>query len=211
MITIKKIHAGVLVLSLIIGLFGMTASSAFAQTSSSSCTYELDKNSVVVGWTGFKTTQKTAVTGTFKKVEVIGKTKAQNVAQLMDGLKVSVDDLSVDSGNPLRDKNLIDFFFKKLKPSISGKIKNFSEKTQSFVLALTFNGQTKDIRMNFAAGQDQNYVATGPMDILAFGGKSALSALNQQCLVLHKGPDGVSKTWPEAMVTLKGTIKKTCQ
>ncbi|MDR3605822.1 MAG: YceI family protein [Oligoflexia bacterium] len=187
----------------------MVASVAYAQEQS--CTYALDKNTVTVGWTGFKTTQKTGVNGTFKKVEVKGKLEAKTFADLMKGLKVSVDKMAIDSGNPVRDTSLTEAFFGKLKNSISGKIKSVSEDDRSLILALDFNGKTKDVPMHYEVKEDKLFSATGNIDVLDFGAKSALSSLNERCHDLHKGADGVSKTWSEAAINLKGTITKSCK
>ncbi len=179
--------------------------------SAANCTYELQKNSVVVGWTAFKTTQKTGVNGSFKTVVVAGKTEAKSLSDLIKGLTVSVDKASVDTGNPARDKTLSDFFFSKLGNNISGKVKDLSEKDHSFHLALDFNGQKKDIAMKYDSKMEENFAATGSLDITQFGGTEALSSLNAKCLDLHKGADGISKTWPEVVLNLTATIKKICQ
>jgi polyisoprenoid-binding protein YceI len=195
-------------LSLIFALLPfLVATTANAQT----CTFQLDKDSVVVQWTAYKTTQKTGVKGSFKKINVDGKTEGKSVGDLLKGITVSVDKLSVDTGNPARDKTLADFFFAKLGDKISGKIKKFSEPERTFELALDFNGHTKNVPMRYEAVGDNSFTATGDMDILKFDGASALKSLNTKCLDLHKGPDGVSKTWSDVTLNIKGNIKKSCK
>jgi polyisoprenoid-binding protein YceI len=185
--------------------------SAAARADSQKCTYTLDPSSVAVGWTAYKTSQKTGVNGSFKKVEVTGKTEGDSLGKLADGLQVSADKLSVDTGNPARDKTLSDYFFAKLTPSISGKIRKFSEKSKTFVLVLDFNGKKKDIQMHFETKEDKFFEASGTMDVLAFGAKDALDSLHEQCKDLHKGADGVSKTWSEVALHLKAAFAKSCQ
>jgi polyisoprenoid-binding protein YceI len=182
-----------------------------AHADAQKCTYSLDKSSVTVGWTAYKTSQKTAVNGSFKKVAIKGKTEGKNLAKLLEGLSVSVDQLSVDTGNPTRDKTLADFFFSKLHSSASGKIRKLSEKHATFELALDLNGKKKDVPMHYEIKEDKLFEASGNIDVLDFDGKDALDSLHAQCVDLHKGADGVSKTWSEVAVHLKGTITKSCQ
>lgn len=185
--------------------------SASAQADSRKCTYTLDPSSVAVGWTGYKTSQKTGVNGSFKKIEVKGKTESSSLEKLADGLHVSADKLLVDTGNPARDKTLSDFFFSKLTSSISGKIKKFSEKNKTFILVLDFNGKKKDVPMHFEVKEDKLFEASGNMDLMDFGAQGPLDSLHEQCKDLHKGADGVSKTWSEVALHLKGTVAKACQ
>jgi hypothetical protein len=90
-------------------------------------------------------------------------------------------------------------------------VKSVSEKDHSFVLALNLNGQTKDVTMHYDVKNDQDYTATGSIDLMDFKAGEAVSSLNKKCFDLHKGADGVSKTWSEVAINLKGTIKRSCK
>jgi hypothetical protein len=48
------------------------------------------------------------------------------------------------------------------------------------------------------------------MDVLDFALDGALKDLNRTCEVLHRGPDGVSKTWSEVELKLIARIGKVC-
>ncbi len=197
-----------------LGILTTTLSlNAFAQTGAQpeQCTYSLDPNSVSVGFTAYKTTQKVGVNGTFKKTHVHGKLSAPELAALLQGIHVMVDFTSVDTNNPVRNQTVIDYFFSKLKPSVSGRIKSFSEKDKTFVLDLNFNGHHNDVPMTYASDANQNFQATGSINLSDFGGDDALASIHQKCYELHKGPDGVSKTWPDVTLNLKGAIAKSCQ
>jgi polyisoprenoid-binding protein YceI len=204
----------------ILALVLSTTSVSFAQDSASSaqdeqtqekCTFNLDPNSVIIGFTAYKTTKKVGVSGTFKKTKIRGKTSAASVEKLVKGISVAVDYSSLDTGNPVRDKTVGEYFFSKLKPSVSGKIKSISEADKTLVLDLNFNGMHKDVAMTYAATDDQNFQATGSIELPDFGAEGALASIHEKCKELHKGPDGVSKTWPDVTLNLKGSITKVCQ
>lgn len=175
------------------------------------CTYELAKDSLGAGWTAFKTTQKVGVNGTFKKVEVTGMTSGKTLAKLVQGLKVRIDTTSSDTTNPARDLTLKEFFFSKLKGAVQGKIKNLNETDHTAVLALNFNGKSKDVAMKYEAANDQDFKATGSIDLLDWSADEAYNSIHTKCTDLHKGPDGVSKTWSDVNITLKATINKVCR
>jgi polyisoprenoid-binding protein YceI len=184
------------------------ASVSFAETNN--CSYELENGTVRIAWTAFKTSQKVAVNGAFKTIDIQGKNKANSLSDLVQGLKISVDPLSIETGNPARDKTLAEFFFKKLSKSISGNIKNFSEKDQSFILVLNLNGHSRNVPFHYVFAEDKVFKANGSIDILKFGAAKALKSLNGQCYDLHKGPDGVSKTWSDVDLTFSGAINRHC-
>ena len=171
----------------------------------SACTYTLNPDSVKVAWTAFKTMQKVGVGGNFTKLAVKGPLKAASFDALVKGLKVDVDQTSVDTGNPGRDQTLASFFFGKLKGSISGDVKKVSEADKTLVLDLSVNGHHHDVPMTITS-EGKTFTAKGSMNILDFQSEPALKSLNEKCVDLHKGPDGVSKTWPDVELTLSGEI-----
>jgi YceI-like domain len=194
--------------SLVLALVAFVLSqSALAE----SCTYELTKDSLGVGWTAFKTSQKVAVNGTFKAVTTTGKTKGKTLAKLVSGLSVSVDPTSSDTTVPARDQTLKDFFFSKLTGAISGKIKSVNETDHTAVLALNFNGKSKDVPLKYEVANDSDFKAMGSIDLLDLSANDAYNSIHGKCADLHKGPDGVSKTWTDVNINLKATITKVCR
>jgi hypothetical protein len=151
------------------------------------------------------------VNGSFKKIDLHGKKDAKSVSALIEGLHVLVDTESLDTGNPARDKTIGEFFFSKLKSSISGQVTKFSEKDHSFVLSLELNGKRRAVPMTYLVTEDKNFVATGGISVLDFSAGEALKSLHEKCYEVHKGKDGVSKTWPDVTIHLKGTINPVCK
>jgi polyisoprenoid-binding protein YceI len=183
--------------------FGMGIQAAMADTCG------LDKTSVQVSWTAYKTTQKTPVGGTFKKVDVVGVTSAPDLMTLAKGLEFVIDKTSVDSKNPGRDQTLTESFFSVLKGDIRGKITAVDMASHQLILHLQLNGKALDLPLQYEM-VGQKFSAKGNMDILAFAGDSALQSLNKKCFDLHKGADGVSKTWSEVGLMVTGTLLGQC-
>ena len=178
------------------------------------CTYAVDASQAKVEWTAYKTTEKVGVKGTFAKVEIKAGKPAASIPALLDGASASIEGLSVDSGNPVRDENLRKGFFGLLAKgaSIQGKLaKAKGDATQGeLVLELSMNGKLGKVPMKYTVG-DAGLEATGSMDILNLGGAKALESLAQLCFEQHKGKDGVSKTWSEVGLRIAAPVSKTCK
>ena len=175
------------------------------------CSFELVKDSAKVGWTAYKTTAKAAVNGEFSGVNVKQSGKAKSFEALLKNLSVDVDKMSVVTQNPARDASLKESFFDKLKGKISGSVKQVSENQKKFLLAVNLNGLTKNLLMSYDTTDGSSYTATGKIDLLDFSAGPAVDSLNKRCFDLHKGADGVSKTWSEVQINLKGTVTKSCK
>ncbi len=51
----------------------------------------------------------------------------------------------------------------------------------------------------------------GTVNILEqLGAKKAFEGISNKCYDLHKGPDGISKTWEDVEILIKAPIIKTC-
>jgi polyisoprenoid-binding protein YceI len=192
------------------GLFLIFISISFFQAAANAadnCTYSIKEQKLE--WTGFKTTKKLPVKGSFKKIKH-NSTKAGTPHDLISSLKFSLDTSSVDSRNPVRDKRLVKSFFKLMKGSISGEIVQVKGKNAGVAqVSLTMNGVTKPLAFRFKL-DGTKFSAVGRLDILDFQSSKALKALNKACFDLHKGPDGVSKTWSDVEIKISAELKKSC-
>lgn len=186
----------------------------FADTN---CGFEAVKDSAFLEWTAFKTTEKLPVKGTFKDLNLIkirkDKRKALTLEDWMKSHSFAINIKSVDTDNPERDKTLFDNFFNLMKTSlkhlpgdkfINGKVKSIDSKSGTLVATINMNSVQRDIPMSFKFAEN-TLELTGSLDILDFSLKEAHKALHKACFELHKGSDGVSKTWTQ--VDLKGRIK----
>ncbi len=189
--------------------------------------YEFDPAQLVVKWEAYKTNEKLAVAGKFMKSETKAmRTKDASLEVLMKGVRTTVSLNSVDSGNPARDTNLKKAFFEKFVKAaaataqgriLSVQAENEAETSGKLLMELRMNGVTHPVEMRYQVTERKSekgkeptleWSAKGSFNFLQWGLDDALDALNKACGDLHKGKDGVSRTWPEVELTLTMPLKK---
>lgn len=169
---------------------------------------------VDVTWKAFKTPAKVGVGGHFTSVDYKSTVpKAKNFRDLFVGSKMVIDVGSVDSKNPGRDAKLLKSFFNVMVgPDIKAevvdikaqKVERGTPKLGVITIAVTMNGVTKDVPMNYRYF-DSKLAATGAIDIFDFQGQDALTSINKACFDLHQG-----KTWSDVEIGFAMDIKAVC-
>lgn len=158
-----------------------------------------------VTWTGFKTTEKVAVTGKFDAVQVLDTKEGTTPEEILEGAKVRVPVSSIDSGMQDRDN--------KLKMILFGSMLNTSDiygvinfKNGKTYITFTLNDVSKqyEVKSKF---EKNTFTINTTVNLIDFNANSAVEALNKACFELHKGADGISKTWSE--VDIEGTVEFT--
>ena len=85
---------------------------------------------------------------------------------------------------------------------ITGKIISIDENGEG-KLSINMNGN--EVEKVFKWDMDQTtkeiYIKTS-IDVLNWGAKSSLDALNEVCLEQHTGPDGENVLWPNVDITV---------
>ena len=198
---------------LLLSLIPLAANAANHQ-----CTYTVDTTSTKVSWTAFKTTEKTPVSGTLKDVTIKAPLKGTNdFKKLLVLVKAagSIDnEVKSDSGNPARDLTLFQKFFSLIKSNakFEGSFKNMKGNDQEgeMNLILALNGKTKYLPMKYTFSKEGNFETVGEFDLNDFGLSAALASIHQACETLHKGKDGISKTWPNVGLKISFKISKDC-
>ena len=150
-------------------------------------------DSTKVKWTAFKTTDKVAVGGSFTQIELKNVKTGNTPLEVLEGVAFSIPVSSLFTNNPDRDSKLKTIFFGTLKNTelLSG-ILNFRD--NQLFMTLSMNDVTKQIPLEYTFENNLLNMKT-TLNLNDFGGEAALAAINKACLDLHKGPDGVSKTW----------------
>lgn len=150
-------------------------------------------DSTKVKWTAFKTTEKVAVGGSFTQIEVKDIKTGNTPEEVLEGVAFSIPVSSLFTNNPDRDSKLKTIFFGTLKNTelLSG-ILNFRD--NQLFMTLSMNDVTKQIPLEYTFENNLFSMKT-TLNLNDFGGETALAAINKACYDLHKGPDGVSKTW----------------
>ena len=199
---------GSMILSLL-AVFVLVPVHAFAE-----CTYSLGDDGVTVHWRAFKLASKAPVNGSFGATSLEGPRTANSWPALAKGLSMKIRGKSVDSGNPARDVTLATFFFGFVKEDgdIKGRVTRVEgdDRRGTVEIAVTLNGQTREIPFAYTIAEDGTVNAKASIDMLAFGMQEAHDQINQACRVQHTGEDGVSKTWTDVDLELRGKLETSC-
>jgi len=169
--------------------------------------YSFDSNKAKIIWKGFKTTDRIQVTGQFEQFESSRDMKQfDSLEGLIDGLDFSISTSSSVSGDPVRDLNLKDYFFKLLTSNfrLSGSLGY----PNNNLIPVTFNTLlgSKTVELSYFF-ENSIVEIKGVIDIgIDLGGIMAYESIHQQCEQLHTGGDGVSKTWSEVEVLVRVPI-----
>ena len=180
--------------------------------------YQISIENTKVIWNGYKTNDKLKVVGYFEEFSCDREDQQfSSIDELVNGLKFSIKSSSSVSGDPIRDKNLQDHFFNYLTKDfiisgILGQPINDSIDVDFIVL-----GQTKTLRFGCqynivpdSPNSDYLIEIRGSIDLESqFGGLQAFNAISKKCHDLHKGADGVSKTWKQVDVLIKALVLNT--
>ncbi|MBS9766194.1 MAG: YceI family protein [Flavobacteriaceae bacterium] len=159
----------------------------------------VDENTLTVKWTAYKTTEKIPVSGKFEKIIIQKSEYGKSAVDAVNNVEFSISVSSIFTNNTERDEKLKKFFFGMMKDTerIEGTV-SLQENNEG-TLHLTMNGVTASLPIQYKV-KDQLVTIEGVLNLDTWKGKLAIEALNKACEDLHKGPDGVSKTWNEVKV-----------
>lgn len=180
------------------------SNTAFAET----CYYNIKHGSEKITWTGFKYTEKTPVSGTFKKIKFEQKTNATSMTNLLESIRFEIDTHSIDSKNAARDATLKGslFGFLKVPKQISGKVVSATQ--LDMAVELTINEYTP-MQMSLET-KDGKLISKGSLNLLKHGLKKSFDAVHIACKGLHRGKDGVPKTWSTVDIKIEADYEIKC-
>jgi hypothetical protein len=177
--------------------------------------YKFDIENTKVIWNGYKTNDKIKVVGYFNEFSCDRENQEfSSIEELVNGLQFSIKSSSSSSGDPIRDKNLKDHFFKYLTDNfiINGTLGIPINDS----IDVTFNvfGKTKKIRLAFldqiipgCPYYDHIVEIKGSINLESqFDALKAYNVISNKCYDLHKGVDGISKTWKQVDVNVKALV-----
>ena len=164
---------------------------------------QIISDSTKVNWTAYKTTDKVAVGGSFKQIELKNTQNGTTPESVLEGASFSIPVSSLFTNNEDRDSKLKTIFFAALKNTeMIGGAFNFRE--GKCFLTLTLNDVTKQMEVPYTF-ENKKFAISSTINLDDFGGQAAIEAINKACFELHKGADGVSKTWSE--VAINGSVQ----
>lgn len=177
------------------------------------CNWVLNPDSTTVSWTAFKTTDKVGVGGKFTKFMIEGVEASEDLSATIANAKIIIDVSSTNTGNPDRDQKIINEFFMKMANTdvITANVTAIDKDNQSATLKIKMNDVEQEVPMDMSAGEDGTLILSGSITTDQFMADEALASLNKACFDLHKGADGVSKTWPDVEITVRAKFEKDCK
>ena len=168
--------------------------------------YVAKPDATTVNWTAYKTTEKTPVGGQFTTVNFDDK-KGATPEEALNGLEFSIPISSLFTKDETRDAKLkASFFGVMVDPElIGGTIKHEDGK---YIASITMNGVTNDLPLDVSITDERRVKMTAVMQLKDWNALGALESLNKVCFDLHKGPDGVSKTWEEVAIEVSTYLRE---
>jgi len=159
-----------------------------------------------INWTAYKTTKKAPVNGIFKKVTITANGKGNTVKEAINNSEFSIPVSSVFTKESSRDFKIKKFFFGIMDNTklLSGKL--VLENDTNGYADITMNGVTKKFPFTYTIN-GKVFNLTGNLKITNWNAAKALASLNEACKDLHKGDDGVSKTWDDVAINITSTFK----
>lgn len=170
--------------------------------------YVVKPEATSVKWTAYKTTEKKPVGGEFKVLRFDEKTGATPEEALNNlSFSIPVSSLFTNDATNTRDAKIkTSFFGAMLDTSIlQGTIKHDNG---AYTASIVMNGITSELPLEVKITEERRVVMTGVMDLKEWDALGALESLNKVCFDLHKGPDGVSKTWDDVAIEVNTFLRE---
>ena len=159
-----------------------------------------------INWVAYKTTDKVPVKGQFQKVNITTGGEGDTAKEAINNAEFSIPVSSIFTQDSSRDFKIRKFFFGIMDKTelLSGKL--VLENDSIGYADLTMNSTTKKLPFKYTLnGKEFSLNAT--MNISDWQAQNALDSLNTACKDLHKGADGVSKTWDDVALNITSVFK----
>ncbi len=188
-------------------LFILVATAAQAKE----CQFYTGKDNKIE-FTGYKFTEKTGVTGTFKKFEINAPSKVNSVKAVLEGSKFSIDEMSLDAGNAARNSNISKGLLKNIEGTkIQGKVTKVDEAAKKAIVNIKWGGKDHKVEMKYGHDKKKEIIfLDGTIDLIKMGFGKAFNALGKICGPFHKGKDGKIKTWSDVALRAEIGTKVKC-
>ncbi|MBZ7986628.1 YceI family protein [Campylobacter canadensis] len=145
-------------------LFSMAA---LAFLSANLSALEIDANSVVTHFKGFKLKTKVAVPGVIDNAKYTFKTTNGSVAQILEGASATMDFADENTKDKVREKNIHRTFIAALSDSkITATLKDVKgdDISGNATAVITFNGVSKEVAMTYKV-EDSKLVVSGVINM----------------------------------------------
>ncbi|WP_055442408.1 YceI family protein [Lacinutrix himadriensis] len=174
-------------------------------TTEATSTFIIKPEGTSVKWTAFKTTDKVPVGGEFATLNFENKSGA-TPEEALNNLEFAIPVSSLFTKDDTRDAKLkASFFGAMLDPDLIKGIITYNN--GKYVAAITMNGVTADLPLDYSITEERRVTMKATMDLKNWNALNALETLNKVCLDLHKGADGVSKTWEDVEIVISTYLR----
>jgi hypothetical protein len=173
------------------------------------CVYVYDYASSKIEFGAFKTTEKLEVKGVFESFDVINTNSGSNFKEVFENAEFKVYVNSLETKDAGRNQRIRDHFFGELlsKDTLSGKIIKIDSAVVE--VELSMNKIVKNVVLKIEQ-KDNEYLLTGAINVLDWKAEKGLKGINDACKDLHKGADGISKTWADVNLYISTILKEKC-
>ena len=175
-----------------------------------SCTYGFNEKETKVSWNAYKTTDKVMVAGYFESLTTdrTGK-KYETINEFVNGINFSINSSSSLSGDSSRDMSVRDYFFNLFTENfeINGNLEVVSQKL--IIAHLDIYGVDTPVSLSYDIS-DEIILMKGSISLNKIGAINAYNSIHEKCIDLHRGPDGISKTWDTVDIIIEIPIIKEC-
>jgi len=154
-----------------------------------------------INFTAYKTTDKVAVGGQFKKVDIISGGEGNSIKEAVHNTEFSIPVSSIFTKDTSRDYKIKKFFFGVMDKTklLSGKL--VLENDSLGYANIKMNNVTQKVPFSYSI-YEKTFAMKATMDISNWNALEALNSLNTVCKDLHTGADGISKTWREVALNI---------
>lgn len=159
-----------------------------------------------INWTAYKTTEKIPVKGQFKKINITSGGEGNTAKEALNNTEFSIPVSSIFTSDSGRDFKIKKFFFGVMDKTalLSGKL--VLENDSIGYSDITMNNVTKKLPFTYTL-DGKKFSLNATMKVSNWEARKALDSLNTICKDLHKGADGVSKTWDEVAINIVSVFK----
>ena len=169
--------------------------------------FSIEPQTITVNWTGYKTTDKVAVNGVFQEIVIQNIKNDTTAVGALNNSNFDIPVSSLFSKDPTRDSKLKELFFGVMDATVSltGTLNINADGTGN--VDLKMNGVQHKVPINYVVS-GQLVELEGTLHLEDFKAESALASISKACFDLHKGADGISKTWSEVGISAAIYLKK---
>lgn len=168
----------------------------------------VDTDKAKLTFTGYKFSEKTPVSGTFKEINWFAPSE-QALTDVLAGSALAIQTSSIDAGAEARDANIKASLFKTLMRghTIRAVARSISPSAKKLNVDLFMGGGVRPVSLDYTT-KNGEVVLKGVVDLMDLGYTEAFKALADQCRDLHTGTDGKAKTWSDVAIEVRVPFTK---